>query len=97
VPETLVITGAGVAVVEMDTLSNVAVARVEVLPLETARPTYTLCAIVIVWLVPCCVQFTPSGDLKALKLFPLRTSFTHSGTVILPGTEEDVAPPVLVR
>jgi hypothetical protein len=51
--------GTGFAV---ETLSKVAVARLEVLPLLAPRPTYTLCAMLIVWLVPICVQFTPSGE-----------------------------------
>jgi len=45
-----------------ETLSKVAVARAEALPLFTAKPTYTFCAMVIVWLVPRCVQFTPSAE-----------------------------------
>ena len=46
----------------METLSKVAVARVEVLPLVTAKPTNTFCAMLIVWLVPNCTQFTPSEE-----------------------------------
>ena len=61
--ETLVITGAGAAAEFAETLSNVAVAKAVVLPLFTARPTYTLCAILIVWLVPTCTQFTPSEEI----------------------------------
>jgi len=44
----------------IETLSKVAVARAEALPLFTANPTYTFCAMLMVWLVPRCVQFTPS-------------------------------------
>ena len=54
--------GGGATVVLTDTLSKVAVAWAEVLPLFTARPTYTFCAMLIVWLVPRCVQLTPSGE-----------------------------------
>jgi hypothetical protein len=54
--------GAGGEVVLSDTLSKVAVASAEPLPLFTASPTYTFCAMLIVWLVPSCVQFTPSKD-----------------------------------
>jgi hypothetical protein len=43
-------------------LSNAAVVKAVVLPLVTAKPTYTFCAMLIVWLVPTCVQFTPSKD-----------------------------------
>jgi len=45
-----------------DTLSKVAVARAVVVPLVTAKPTYTVGPMVIVWLVPTCTQFTPSAD-----------------------------------
>jgi hypothetical protein len=48
--------------VVIDTLSKVAVARAEALPLFTANPTYAFGAMVIVWLVPRCVQVTPSGE-----------------------------------
>ncbi len=54
---------AGGAIGEVtDTLSKMAVARAVVLPLVTAKPTSTLCPMLIVWLLPTCVQFTPSGD-----------------------------------
>ena len=46
----------------VNTLSKVAGARDEVLPLVTASPTYTFVAMLIVWLDPNCVQFTPSAD-----------------------------------
>jgi hypothetical protein len=62
VAETLVMTGAGAAAELTETLSKVAVARDEVLPLVTASPTYTFVAMLIVWLDPNCVQFTPSAD-----------------------------------
>ena len=45
-----------------DTLSKVAVARDELFPLFTAKPTYTVCARFSVWLLPNCTQFTPSVD-----------------------------------
>jgi hypothetical protein len=48
VAESPVIAGAGEVVELIDTLSNVAVARVEPVSLLTARPTYTFVAIVIV-------------------------------------------------
>ncbi len=62
VAETALITGAGVAAVLMDTLSKVAVAKLEVALLLTARPMYTLCAMLIVWLPPTGTQFNPSDD-----------------------------------
>ena len=45
----------------IDTLSKLAVAAAEALPLFTAKPTYTFCPMLIVWL-PRCVQVTPSND-----------------------------------
>ena len=62
VAETLLITGAGAEAELTETLSKVAVARAVVLPLVTANPTYTVCPMLIVWLVPNCTQFTPSDD-----------------------------------
>jgi len=63
VAETLVMAGAGAAEELTDTLSNVAVARTDVLRLLTASPMYTFVAIVTVWPDPTCDQFTPSGEL----------------------------------
>lgn len=47
---------------ETDTLSKVAEARAEVLPLLTAKPMYTDEFMVMLWLVLNCVQVTPSGE-----------------------------------
>jgi hypothetical protein len=66
VAETLVITGAGAVTQLTETLSKVAVASAEVLPLFTANPTYTFCAMLIVWLLPNGVQFTPSEEVALL-------------------------------
>jgi beta-lactamase regulating signal transducer with metallopeptidase domain len=77
VAETLVISGAGAATEFTDTLSNVAVVRAVVLPLFTARPTSTLWAMVIVWLVPSCTQFSPSEETKLLNVFPLLLTFSQ--------------------
>jgi hypothetical protein len=63
VADTLVMTGAGAATELTETLSKVAVANDEVLSLVTNNPTYTFVAMLIVWLDPNCVQFTPSGDM----------------------------------
>jgi hypothetical protein len=60
VADTPVIAGAGLEVELTDTLSNVAVARFAVLPFVVTNPTYTFCAMVIVWLAPSCTQLTPS-------------------------------------
>src|SRR5580658_2556754 len=78
-----VIVGAGVAVELIDTLSNVAGSRVPI-PL-TAIPMYTVCAIGTVTLAPICVQFTPSGEVYPVKLFPARTSSSHSGNAEIYG------------
>ena len=91
--ETLVITGAGAAAVLVDTLSNVAVASAELLSLFTTNPRYTFCPMLIVWLAPTCVQFTPSNDAYPLNVLPLRTSFTQYGSATGLGLFADVLPP----
>jgi len=63
VAEMLVIIGDGAALEEVETLSNVAVARAVVVWLETANPMYTFWAMVMVCVVPVCVQLIPSADL----------------------------------
>jgi len=45
-----------------ETLSKVAVAKLVFTSLLSARPMYTFCDMLIVWLPPTCTQFTPSGD-----------------------------------
>jgi hypothetical protein len=77
-------TGAGAAVELTDTLSNVVVAKEAVVRLLTASPTYTLDAMLTVWLVPNCTQFTPSALPYILNTFPLLTSFIQFGGVPLP-------------
>src|SRR4029077_17325766 len=62
VADILPITGAGAAAELTATLSKVAVAKAVLLPLVTANPTYTVCPMLIVWLVPTCAQPTPSTD-----------------------------------
>jgi hypothetical protein len=96
VAEILLITGAGAEVELTETLSKTAVAS-EVLPLFTAKPRYTFGAMVIVWLVPRWVQFTPSAEVKLLKVFPLRLTFTHIGKVPLTVPEVEALAPVLAR
>lgn len=54
--------GSGATGALTETLSKIAVDGAVVLPLVTAKPTYTLWFIGIVWLVPSCVQLTPSGE-----------------------------------
>jgi len=76
--------GAGGPGVVSDTLSNVAVAREDVVRLLTASPTYTFCAMLTVWLAPNATQFTPSADPYMLNTFPLLTSFIQFGGVPLP-------------
>jgi hypothetical protein len=62
VAEMLLITGAGAEAELTETLSKTAVASAEALPLFAAIPTYTFGAMVMVWLVPRGVQFTPSAE-----------------------------------
>ena len=84
VAETAVITGAGAAAELTDTLSNVAVAKEEVVRLLTASPTYTFGAMLTVWLAPNCTQFTPSAELYIVNTFPLLASLIQYGSVPLP-------------
>ena len=74
VAETAVMTGAGAAAELTDTLSNVAVAKEDVVRLLTARPMYTFCAMLTVWLDPNCTQFTPSAEPYMVNTFALLTS-----------------------
>jgi hypothetical protein len=76
--------GGGVTGALIDTLSNVAVAKADVVRLLTASPTYTLCAMLTVWLVPSCTQFTPSEEPYMLNTFPLLASFIQYGRGALP-------------
>jgi len=84
VAETAVITGAGAAAELSDTLSNVALAKADVVRLLTASPTYTFGAMLTVWLVPNCNQFTPSAELYIVNTFPLRASLIQYGSAPLP-------------
>ena len=84
VADTAVITGAGAAAELTDTLSNVALAKEEVVRLLTASPTYTFAAMLTVWLVPNCAQFTPSAELYIVNTLPLLASFTQYGSAPLP-------------
>jgi len=77
VEEILEITGAGAAVELTDTLSKVAVASDPVFRLLTYKPTYTLCAMLIVSVAPTCVQVTPLNETYPLNVLPLRTSITQ--------------------
>jgi hypothetical protein len=54
----------------------VPVARREVLPLVTPRPMYTLLAMLMVWLESW-AQFTPSEEIEAVTVLPLRTRLTQ--------------------
>ena len=77
VTETELMTGAGAAPEFTEMLSNVAVARTELLLALTAKPMYTFWAMLMVWVVPTCTQFTPSVEAYPLKVLPLRTNFTQ--------------------
>ena len=70
-------TGAGAAAEFTRTLSKVAVASTELLLALTAKPMYTFCAMLMVWVVPTCTQFNPSVETYPLKVLPLRTNFTQ--------------------
>jgi hypothetical protein len=76
--------GCGATGALTDTPSKVAVARAETLRLLTASPTYTFCAMLTVWLVPSCAQFTPSGEPYMLNTFPLLASLIQYGSAALP-------------
>jgi hypothetical protein len=84
VADTAVITGAGAAAELSDTLSNVALAKADVVRLLTANPTYTFGAMLTVWLAPNCSQFTPSAELYIVNTFPLLASLIQYGSAPLP-------------
>jgi hypothetical protein len=73
------------------------VAKEVVVRLLTANPTYTLCAMLTVWLAPNCTQFTPSVDPYMLNAFPLLTSLIQYGSVTPPEDWYVLLAPVLVR
>jgi hypothetical protein len=97
VAETAVMTGAGAAVELTDTASKLAVARAEVFRLLAARPTYTFCAMLTVWLEPSGVQFTPSGEPYIANTFPVLASFIQYGSVKLEYDWYELLAPALVR
>ena len=76
--------GGGGGGVVSETLSKVAEAKAAVLRLLTARPTYTFCAMLTVWLDPSCTQFAPSAEPYRVNTFPLLASFIQYGRVRLP-------------
>src|SRR3989442_2897071 len=84
VAETAVMTGAGVAAELTDTLSNVAVAKEDVVRLLTASPTYTFGTMLTVGLVISCAQFKPAGESYMPNTFPLLASLIQFGRVTLP-------------
>ena len=92
-----VMLGAGAAAVLIDTLSKLAVASAALSFALTARPIYTLCAMLIFKLPPSCVQVTPSAEEYPLNVLPLRTSFTHRGRATMLLVEKEVPAPVLGR
>lgn len=76
--------GCGGPGVVRDTLSKEAVARAAVVRSVTANPTYTLGAMVTVWLVPNCTHFTPSEEPNVVNALPLRFSLIQPGGVMFP-------------
>jgi len=89
--------GDGGTAVVTDTLSKLAVASEEVLRLLTAKPTYTFCAMLTVWLVPSCVQFRPFREPYMVNTFPLLVSLIQYGRVPLPKGWYVLVAPVAVR
>jgi hypothetical protein len=81
VADTPEMTGAEAEEELRDTLSNVAVYVLLVLPLLTPSPTYTFVAMLMLWLEPTCSQFSPSDDIHVVKVLPLRTNFSQYGTL----------------
>jgi hypothetical protein len=63
VGEMLLMNGEGLAAVLTETLSKVAVAKVDVLPVYTPSPMYTFCPMLMVSVVPTGAQFTPSAEM----------------------------------
>ena len=76
-------------------MSNVAVAKDAVARLLTASPMYTFTAMLTVWLVPNCTQFTPFADPYMLNTFPLLTSFIQFGGLPLPTDWYELLAPAL--
>src|SRR5579872_1925458 len=76
----VIVTEGGVGVAVVVTLSNVAVASVPLMWLDTARPASTFVDIVNVSL-PTVVQVVPSADSYAVMTLPARVSFTQRGAV----------------
>ena len=67
-----------------ETLSKEAVARAAVVRSVTARPMYTLGAMLTVWVAPSCIHFTPSEEPNVVNALPLRLSLIQPGGVIVP-------------
>lgn len=81
------------------TLSKVAVLTVPSAWLVTARPAFTLAAMVIFTAEPICVQASPSAEAKEYRSFPKRTMRTQLFGAALsagPATLLD-APPTAAR
>jgi hypothetical protein len=49
----------------------------ELLLLTSASPMYSFCPMLNVWGDPIATQFTPSGEVKALIVLPLRDTFSQ--------------------
>jgi len=73
------------------------VATAELLLALSANPMYTLCAMLIVCVVPTCTQLTPSAEMYPLKLLPLLTNFTQYGNAGIVAFVYVVLAPVLAR
>ena len=78
------------------TLLMAAVVNVPLACDVTANPTYTELVMVMV-AVPIVVQDTPSADLDAVNVFPVRFTFTQTGMLIPAAAVLALVPPVVVR
>src|SRR5216684_2538855 len=79
------------------TLSNAPVPIMVVELPASAKPMYTAWAMVIVTLVPSCVQYNPSVEAYAANVFPLRVTFSQVGKLIVTLLDDAAVPPVLAR
>jgi hypothetical protein len=98
VADTLLMMGPGEVLEVIDTLSNVAVVRLELLMLPANKPTWTFVVIVMVSGEPAaCTQLTPSDERYAENVLPDRISSTQIGREGVLLVSLPVFPPVLER
>lgn len=96
----LLMAGGEDAAEETETLSIVAVTRVQLQEsaLDTAKPMYTFVAMLMACVSPTCVHAIPSAEIKEVNTLPARVTFIQYGKGV---TElelvKDVLPPVADR